>query len=413
MIVHITDVFAPRLGGIEVQVEALARAQREAGEEVHVITASPDRQGSPVGRFPYPVHRVTASGLRGLLRGLRPRVVHIHVSVLSPFSWAAVLIAGRLSLPAVLTVHSMWDAPVRLLYRLLAVAAGRRGRLVVTAVSTSVGNQVARALPPGVRLEVVPNGIQPAQWNTAGWQRGGDEGGLHIVSVGRLARRREPLALLRVLQDAQSRLAPQVAVRATVVGVGPRGAAMERYLRRHRMDGWVSLVGARDRAGVREVLATADVYLNVTGREAFGLAALEARTAGIPVVARTGTGVADFVEDGREGLLGHSLEDLVDQLTRIGRDDPLRERIAVHNRSTIPAACSWPLVLDRLRECYDQAVEMPRSRAGTRPRTDKEPWWKLRSTWPASPGATSCTCVGGSPTALPPASRTTSSAQRG
>ena len=40
-IVHISDCYAPRLGGIETQVRALAMRQAEQGHEVHVLTATP------------------------------------------------------------------------------------------------------------------------------------------------------------------------------------------------------------------------------------------------------------------------------------------------------------------------------------------------------------------------------------
>jgi glycosyltransferase involved in cell wall biosynthesis len=367
VIVHVTDVFTPGLGGIEVQVGALARAQREVGEEVHVVTASPDRQGALVGELPYPVHRVDASCLRGILEVLCPRTIHIHVSVLSPFAWTAARVACDRAIPAVLTVHSMWDAPVRPLYRLLALAGGWHRHMVFTAVSTVVSRQVASALPPGTRIETVPNGIDPSQWTCTGHYPGRGGSGLHIVSVGRLARRRQPLALLRVLREAQARLGPQVAVRATIVGAGPMLPAVRRYLVRNKMDGWVCLTGARDQGEVREVLAAADVYVNATTREAFGLATLEARTVGIPVIARTGTGVADFVDDGREGLLGRSMEDLVQQVVRIGRDNVLREQIGTRSRSTRPAASCWPWVLERLEHCYGLAALLAQSRGWGRP----------------------------------------------
>lgn len=61
-IVHISDCYAPRLGGIETQVRALAIRQAEQGHDVHVITATPSptvRNGSEV-LDGVNVHRVTA-----------------------------------------------------------------------------------------------------------------------------------------------------------------------------------------------------------------------------------------------------------------------------------------------------------------------------------------------------------------
>lgn len=348
LIVHLTDVFAPRVGGIEVLVESLARAQAAVGEEVHVITAT---VGGSDSHLPFRVHRPRRmTDVRSILRRLRPSVVHIHVSVASPLALYSAHHALRLSIPLVITVHSMWDPAVRACYSVIERLSGWHDGMVVTAVSTVVADQVGRALSS--TPVVVPNAVASDLWRAPS-ASGTD---LHVVSVGRLVTRRQPLTLLEVLRLAQDRLAGEVRVRATIVGSGPRRGAMLRYLRRHDMVEWVRLVGSQDHRAVREILSSADVYLNVTRREAFGLATLEARTAGVPVIARSGTGVADFVEDGREGLLGRSTEDLVTALVSLGRRRTLRERISAHNRAVPPAEFSWPVVLDRLRTCYDDAA---------------------------------------------------------
>ncbi|MFI5778926.1 glycosyltransferase family 4 protein [Nocardia sp. NPDC051570] len=349
MIVHITDVFAPRIGGIEVQIDSLACTQTASGEQVHVVTATGGADGD--GGLPYRVHRLTrGESLRALLLRLRPRVAHVHLSVYSPFALSSVREAHRLHIPTVVTVHSMWDAPVRTGYRMFGGRGDWQQRAVLTAVSTAVAAQVDRALPKASTV-VVPNAVSPTLWHSV--SRQADD--LHVVSVGRLAARRQPLTLLKVLRLAHLRLAGEVALRATVVGTGPWREAMYRYLRRHDMT-WVRLAGAQDQHTIGEILATADVYLNVTRREAFGLATLEARTAGLPVIARSGTGVTDFVEHGREGLLGNTTQDLVTALVSLGRHGHLRHRITTHNRTVTPTAYCWPAVLNRLHDCYDDAV---------------------------------------------------------
>jgi glycosyltransferase involved in cell wall biosynthesis len=91
-------------------------------------------------------------------------------------------------------------------------------------------------------------------------------------------------------------------------------------------------------------------------RESFGIATLEARTAGVPVVARAGNGVADFIRHGQEGLLCDSVDDLVDALVWLARDDQTRRRIRDHNRATVPTHCTWQEVVTAFRRCYDQAA---------------------------------------------------------
>jgi phosphatidylinositol alpha 1,6-mannosyltransferase len=369
LIVHVTDCFHPRLGGIEMQVSDLARAQRMAGETVHVITATPAGAGEP--EFGPPVHRIVAplpwelpvhpragSHLNRLLRDLHPDVVHVHLGAVAPFAWSAIRCAVDLGLPTVLTVHSMWNRPTRSLYHLFDGLTRRSASpLIVTAVSRAAADLVERAVPH-VTVTVVPNGITPQEWRSA--QRPDDHasGAVHVVAVGRLTPGKQPLALLKVLRSARDRLDGAVRLRATVAGSGPTLPAMRRYLRRHGMTDWVCLPGRLDRAEVRALLGTADVFVNPTAREAFGIATLEARTSGVPVVARTGTGVADYVVSGREGLLCDGTAGLIDGLTRLARSDDIRRTIMAHNRASEPAQCAWPAVTAAFRDCYDRAAAL-------------------------------------------------------
>lgn len=370
MIVHVTDCFHPRLGGIEVQVEELARAQQENQETVHVITATPAGRGTDRPDHSYPVHRVAASlpwelpvhpragvHLHRLFAGLRPDVVHVHVGSVSPFAWSAVHCALRCGLPTVVTVHSMWDPATRGMYRSLDRLVGWcSAPLVVTAVSTAAADLV-RLAAPNVTATVVPNGITPDEWRTA--PRPDDDsvdGAVHVVTIGRLAPRKQPITLLKTLDAARRRLDPDVPLRATVAGTGPSMHAMRRYLRKHAMTEWVQLAGRLDRAGVHTLLGSADLFLNPTVRESFGIATLEARTAGVPVLARAGNGVADFVRHSQEGLLCDSVDELVDGLVWLARDDPTRHRIRDHNRASGPTQCSWQAVVTAFRRCYDRAA---------------------------------------------------------
>ena len=92
-------------------------------------------------------------------------------------------------------------------------------------------------------------------------------------------------------------------------------------------------------------------------KESFGIAALEARTAGLPVLAYARTGIRTFVRHEIEGLLARDDRMMVANLARIGSDDALRERIARHNRDTEPAQ-SWPHVLELTMAAYADAARL-------------------------------------------------------
>ncbi|WP_090947167.1 glycosyltransferase family 4 protein [Nonomuraea jiangxiensis] len=362
-----SDCYLPRLGGIEVQVADLVRMQREAGHEVSVATAT---RGEPlpgvhriVARMPFdlPVHPFGVGRLIRRITADRPDVVHVHAGAVSPFAWMGVRAAVRARVPCVVTVHSMWDPLTRGAYRLLRLVFGwQRWGLVATTVSNAAAAPIRAVAGPAVPVRVISNGLDLSGWAPPpGTPRRGDE--VHIVAVGRLAPRKQPVRLLKLLQAARARVPAEIPLRATIVGDGPARGQMERFLARHRMTGWVSLPGRYTREQIAKVLESADVFVAPAPRESFGIAALEARAAGLPVVARAQSGVADFVEHGTEGLLGRTLGDLSRAVARLCVDAELREAMAAHNRSTPPAAGSWPTVLEGFERAYEQAARRSRS----------------------------------------------------
>ena len=114
----------------------------------------------------------------------------------------------------------------------------------------------------------------------------------------------------------------------------PSARSLERYIRTHELDRVIELVGRLTREQIREVFSSADIFVAPANLESFGIAALEARCAGLPVVAKSRTGIREFVEHGREGLLARSDRDMVDQITRLVRDRELRMVISKNNRET-------------------------------------------------------------------------------
>ena len=120
-----------------------------------------------------------------------------------------------------------------------------------------------------------------------------------------------------------------------IIGEGPERASLEKYLRAHDLTDVVELVGRRTRDEIRTEFARADIFVAPANLESFGIAALEARCAGLPVVAKARTGIREFVANGREGLLAQSDRDMVDQLLRL---DP-RPGPAPADRRPQPRRC--------------------------------------------------------------------------
>jgi N-acetyl-alpha-D-glucosaminyl L-malate synthase BshA len=93
----------------------------------------------------------------------------------------------------------------------------------------------------------------------------------------------------------------EVPCRLVLVGDGPERSAAERRLREAGLHDRVACLGKQE--AFADLLAAADVFLLPSETESFGLAALEALSCGVPVVASDVGGVPEVVDDGETGLL--------------------------------------------------------------------------------------------------------------
>lgn len=380
-IAHVTDFYLPRLGGIEVHVHDLAQRQRAAGHDVHILTSSPRtgpgpdeagvvRIGTPL-RWQNALNPYAAVLIHRALRGSDYDVVHAHGGVWSSTAFAGAMSAAELGIPAVVTWHSLLDW-ARPLYRLVDLGVGYTTRPVNwTAVSECASRPLLSLLPPGMNVGILPNAVDAADWLAT--PRARDGNGIHVVAVMRLAPRKRPIQLLRMLRAARRHVPAGVDIRTTIIGEGPERAAMEKFLRRNGMGGTVALPGRLSRAEIREVYRGADVFVAPATLESFGIAALEARCAGLPVVAMRASGIADFIADGVDGLLVDTDEEMTGALLRLAADAALRGEITGHNRRVTPAY-GWADALATTEKAYTVAAELARAR-----RDDVSFWRVLRT----------------------------------
>ena len=360
-IAHVSDFYLPRLGGIETHVSDLAELQRAQGHDVQVITSTPGPEGPHVRRVtrdfrrPHALHPLAVRAGIGTLRDLDVDVVHAHLGVASPLGFFLARAAARDGIPTLVTVHSMWAGVGPIMSTMDALGGWSSLPITWSAVSEAAAAPVRRLLPPGTQIRVLANGIDQDRWRLpAAAVRPGE---LVLGAVMRLAWRKRPLALLRIVRRAQmtlDRLGDQTRLRLLVAGDGPRQEAMEAYLRRHAMTERVKLLGRLDRQEVRQLLGGSHVFLAPADLESFGIAALEARCVGLPVVAKADSGVREFIRHQREGLLCGSDDDMADAVVRLARDHEMRQRIAAHNR-TVECPVSWGTLLQKTEAAYTTA----------------------------------------------------------
>lgn len=378
----VSDCYVPRLGGIEMQVHDLSVQLQAAGHEVVVLTPTPGpevvdgvrvhRMEVPLLPFDIPYTRETFELVRSLLDAERVDVAHFHGGILSPLAFGAASNAQDAGIASVITTHCLWSYATPAFQLLNKRYHWADWPVVLSAVSDVAALPIRRASGPGTEVTILPNGIDPEAWRVTPAPR--DAAVVTVVSVMRLAPRKRPLHLVKMLKRVHEQLPPGVKLRAVIIGEGPERSSIERYLSKHHLGRVVELTGRLTREEIREQFTRADVFVAPANLESFGIAALEARCAGLPVVAKTRTGIREFVAHGQEGLLAESDDDMVAQLLRLVRDPQLRQAMAEHNRTTAPSV-QWPVVVEQNVRAYERAIGLmaARRRAGGAPREQEPP----------------------------------------
>jgi glycosyltransferase involved in cell wall biosynthesis len=364
----VCDWYLPRIGGIERHLARLADHLTAAGHSVTVITpmkgARSERPGVQIQHVPARllpgaglIWTPTAFGRIGTaIRSGGFDVVHVHGSIISPAAFAALYHAQRAGLPTISTTHSCLGGFTSTFRRLDRWCRWSRWPVLYSAVSERVARELRPILHPR-RVLVLPNAVDPDGWHLP-HRPPGDL--IAMACVMRLVRRKRGAVLLRAVQRVCAELPPDRRVCLQIAGDGPERRRLEAQARSLGLGGTVRFLGALTPPEVKALLAASHYFVLPSILEAFGIAALEARAAGLPVVAMRESGVQEFIQHGRDGLLADNDGQLAEHLLRLATDDELRTRITEHNHRTA-VTCTWDRILAAHLTAYQQAARTARA----------------------------------------------------
>ncbi|HEY7991448.1 MAG TPA: glycosyltransferase family 4 protein [Stellaceae bacterium] len=361
-----TDWYLPRLGGVELHIADLAKALRAAGADATVVTTTPGGDGGEI-----PVRRLQSLRLSPFDLAISPRLVatleaafktggfdlvHAHISVVSPVGYGAVLAAHRLDLPTVVSFCGVLLRSAQFLRVMDRLTGWTRWPLSVTAVSSPIAAQLRAALP-GLDVGILPNGVDVGFWRASTKPMPRPAGEIIAVTAMRLTRKKRPEAMLRAFfraHDAAARQGRRLVLR--IAGDGPLRVMLERYVEAQGVAADVEFLGAVPRNILTQLYRRADLFLLPSVHESFGIAALEARCAGLPVIGMRAAGIVDFLRDGETGLLAADDDAFARHFQRLALDDELRGRLARADPDL--TRFDWPEVAKAHLACYEQARKL-------------------------------------------------------
>jgi N-acetyl-alpha-D-glucosaminyl L-malate synthase BshA len=198
----------------------------------------------------------------------------------------------------------------------------------VTAVSESLKADTYRELGVTRDIRVIPNFLDctTSRRRDTAPLRGclapaGTKVVMHVSNF-------RPVKRVTSVVEIFARIRRQVPARLVMVGDGPDVAEATRRARALGVGEDVEFVGEQDQ--VVPLLSAADVFLLPSAQESFGLAALEAMSCEVPVVASRVGGLPEVVDDGVTGFLHEpgDLEAMAVSALKLLTDETLHRRMA-------------------------------------------------------------------------------------
>jgi N-acetyl-alpha-D-glucosaminyl L-malate synthase BshA len=141
-----------------------------------------------------------------------------------------------------------------------------------------------------------------------------------------------------------------------LIGDGPERSKIERLVRDLGLEEKVCFLGKQET--FVPILQASDLFLLPSETESFGLAALEAMSCGVPVIATNVHGIPEVVEHGRTGFLSDvgDVDEMAKHALELLRDDELYSRFSHAARQSVLDRFTLPKLVDRYEQYYSRIL---------------------------------------------------------
>lgn len=371
----------PSQGGSGIVATELGLNLARNGYSVHFICASPPLRLRETANIfyhevkmsdypvfhspPYTLSLATAMAEAVQDHGLD--ILHVHYAIPHAASGylARAMVGGSDRLKLVTTLHG---TDITLVGQAPAFFAMTRFLIeqsdAVTAVSRFLARETRDVFQVSRAVDVIPNFVDTSRFTPHAdlrerrrYAAAGEALILHASNF-------REVKNLPVVVDVFARIAAQRPARLLLLGDGPERARTLSRLHDLGLADRVTATGlVKDLA---PVLPLGDLLLLPSRHESFGLAALEAMSCGVPVIATSRGGAGEFIADGRNSFL-HDPDD-IDGMTRTAlhvlADPDLHRRLSEEARRDTVAFFAQDGIVPQYMHLYDRILGRTAPAAG-------------------------------------------------
>jgi glycogen synthase len=378
--------YPPRIvGGLARHVQGLSEAMASLGNEVHVITLDFPGAAPEEGDGLLRVHRVpvdvpaTSFHTWVLLfnhffekragqlarRYGPPDMVHVHDWLTAP---GGIGLKHALRTPLTMTFHSTEfsrssgsRSPESAMVEGLEWWGSYEAARVIAVSRWMKSEVIAQFRAPPEKVVEIPNAVDASKfegpvdaeatrtkWNVRPGER-------LVTAVGRLTAQKGFDDLIRAYPEILKSV-PQS--RLLIMGEGYMRRELQDLAEEEKVDGRTTLAGFVSDAELVEAIRSSDLVVVPSRFEPFGIVALEAMAAGVPVVVSGVGGLAEIVEDDVDGLEvePNNPASIAGAAVRLLSDRALAARLAARAREKVKAY-NWLGSARRTLETYEAAMD--------------------------------------------------------
>jgi L-malate glycosyltransferase len=312
----------PTFGGSGVLATELGKALAQKGHLVHFISyQQPVRLNGFIPNifyhevqvptyplFDYPPYETAlASTMVDVIKNNNLDLLHVHYAI--PHASAAYMAKKILEkegkhIPVITTLHG---TDITLVGRdktyAPVVAFSINQSDAITAVSNNLRDETYKIFKIEKEIEVIRNFVDVQRFNRKPIDAfkkviapNGERILLHASNFRKLKRVQD---VVRIFYEVQKKVKSKL----LFIGDGPERATAEDLARELGVADEIRFVGKQEQ--MEDILAIGDLFLLPSEYESFGLAALEAMAAGVPVVSTNAGGLSEINISGETGFMGN------------------------------------------------------------------------------------------------------------
>ncbi|OHC76399.1 MAG: hypothetical protein A3G18_03675 [Rhodospirillales bacterium RIFCSPLOWO2_12_FULL_58_28] len=174
-----------------------------------------------------------------------------------------------------------------------------------------------------------------------------DKQTLRLISVGRLVGWKRFNLVISAVGGCDD-------VELVIVGDGPERKSLENLVEK-TCSGRVQFLGMLNKAQVSDELLKSDVFVLPSIGESFGNVFVEAMACGLPVIGARAGGVAEIIENEKNGFLiePDNLGELIDRINFFKNADE-RKRMSEESIGLFKEKFTWPRVFEKYQAVYKE-----------------------------------------------------------